>query len=100
MLPWLKVEEVSGTFPGSYLLQPWPLGLSFLNARVVGIDDFPGVFGGLAALGIERMGCYALEGVDPPFVFDQRLTELGLETWCWVWLGCHSPIISFALWLD
>ena len=121
VLPWLKVEEVSGTFPGSYLLLPWLLDLFFLHARVVGIDVLLGVFGGLGALGTDRMGCYALEGVDPLFVLDPRLLELGIEKWCWgsglpnsllvacigvvggwcwVWLGCRLPIISFALWLN
>ena len=37
------VEEVSETFLRSSLLLPWHLDLSFLHARVIGIDVLPGV---------------------------------------------------------
>ena len=37
--------EVSETFLGSSLLLPWHLDLSFLSARVIGIDVLPGVIG-------------------------------------------------------
>ena len=46
------MEEVPGTFLGSFLLLPWLLVLFFLHALVDRIDVLPGVSGGLGALGI------------------------------------------------
>ena len=87
--PWLRVEEVHGTFPGSCSQLLWLLDLFLLYARIAGIDVLPGNSAGKGVLGNDKKSCcYVVVGVVIVVVVGRVLLVACLgevDRKCWSW---------------